>query len=80
MKYRVLKFWKKLGKNCRVFLTSAMEGSLHPTTKILLITLPTRKNFCCQQTLFLKFLSLLLLHNNFIMPPVLSKTTSRSKK
>ena len=45
MRYKVLKFWDKFGKNCRVFLTGRMKGSFHPLAKNLLIPLPTRKKF-----------------------------------
>ena len=45
MRYRVFKFWEKLEKNCRVFLTNRMEGSLHPLAKNFLFPLSTRKNF-----------------------------------
>ena len=44
MRYKVLKFWDKFGKNCRVLLTGGMKGSFHPLVKNLLISLPTRKN------------------------------------
>ena len=33
MRYKVLKFWDKFGKNCKVFLTGGMKGSFHPLTK-----------------------------------------------
>ena len=40
MRYNVLKFWDKFGKNPRVFLTSGMKRSLHTLAKKLLIPLP----------------------------------------
>ena len=40
MRYNVLKFWDKFGKNCRVFLTSGMKRSLHTLAKNLLILFP----------------------------------------
>ena len=40
MRYNVLKFWDKFGKNCMAFLTSGMKGSLHPLAKNLLTPLP----------------------------------------
>ena len=39
MRYNVLKFSDKFGKNCRVFLTSKMKGSLHTLAKNVLIPL-----------------------------------------
>ena len=43
MRYKDLRFWDKLGKNCRFFFTSKMNKSLHPLAKKLLISLPPRK-------------------------------------
>ena len=40
MRYNVLKFWDKFEKNCRVFLTNGMKGSLHTLAKNLLIPFP----------------------------------------
>ena len=40
-----IRVWDELGKNCRVFLTNRMEGSLQPLAKSWLIRLATRKNF-----------------------------------
>ena len=41
----VFKFWKKLEKNCRVFLTNRLVGSLHPPAKNGLFPLSIRKYF-----------------------------------
>ena len=43
MRYRVLKFWNELGKNCRVFPTNRLKESLHLLAKNWRIHLPTRK-------------------------------------
>ena len=44
MRYNILTFWNKFGKNCRAFLTSRIKGSLYLLAKNLLIPRPTRKN------------------------------------
>ena len=45
MRYRALKFWVELGKNCRIFLTNRLEESLHPLAKNWWTYLPTKKKF-----------------------------------
>ena len=45
MRYQDFKFWEKLEKNCRIFLTNRMEGSLHPLAKNRSFPLSTRKFF-----------------------------------
>ena len=33
MRYRVLKVWDEMGKNCKIFLTNRMEEILHPLAR-----------------------------------------------
>ena len=37
MRYRILKVWDKMGKNCKVFLTNRVEEALHPLARNWLI-------------------------------------------
>ena len=67
MRYRVLKFWEKLGKSCRALLTCGMERS----QKFANSFSNEEKILSPADSPHPKFLSPLPLHNNFIMPPVL---------
>ena len=37
MRYRILKVWDEMGKNCKVFLTNRVEEALHPLARNWLI-------------------------------------------
>ena len=64
MRYKDLRFWDKLGKNCRFFITNNIKGSLHPLAKNLLIPVPSGKCSAPAESLPKKFYPLPL-HNNF---------------
>ena len=75
MRYKDLRFWDKLSKNCRFFFTSKMKESLHPLAKNLLIPLtpekisapvdsPPKKNFAPSHYIII---SMLWPNKNFIL-------------
>ena len=56
MRYNVLKFWDKFGKNYRVFLTSGIKKTLHTLDNNFPISLPPPvKMFNMHKMLFLAF-------------------------
>ena len=83
MRYNVLKFWDKFGKNCRVFLTSGMKGSLHTLAKNLLIPLPPTGKmfnmFNMHRMLFLALKKVPVVRNTLYQIPTTQQEYAPSK-
>ena len=74
MRYNVLKFCGKFGKNCRVFLTSRMKGSLLTLAKDLLIPFPpSGKMFNMHRMLFLALRKVPIVRNTPCQIPTMQQ-------